>query len=229
MAAELQECACNDYNTEGDVVVVTGFGPFGAHKINASWESVKLLTDTGIEKELGIQLVTEQVPVVYSCVEKQVPKLWETYKPLLVVHVGVSDLAGCLTIEKCATKSGYTKIDEQGLKPEQGVCCIGDKDRIQCALNVNRVTEEINKKASCIRACTSSFAGLYLCEYTYYTSLSIDPGRTVFIHVPVLDRPYTAQQIAQGLAEIITLLVEQLRTANGDHKENYIQLERNEL
>ena len=78
----------------------------------------------------------------------------------LVVHVGVSDLAGCLTIEKCAAKSGYTKIDVQGSKPDKGVCCIGDKDKIQCALNVNRVTEEINRKASCIQACTSSSAGL---------------------------------------------------------------------
>lgn len=229
MAAQVQDCVCDGYSTQNNTVIVTGFGPFGAHKINASWESVKLLKDTDIEKELGIHLVTEQVPVVYSCVEKQVPKLWETYKPLLVVHVGVSDLAGCLTIEKCAAKTGYTKIDVWGSTPEKGECCIGDKEKIQCALNVNKVTEEINKKASCIRVCTSTFAGLYLCEYTYYTSLSIDPGRTVFVHVPVLNRPYSAQQIAEGLAEIIALLVEQLRTANNNHKENYLQLEKNEL
>lgn len=69
----------------------------------------------------------------------------------------------------------------------------------------------------------------FLCEYIYYTSLSIDPGRTVFVHVPVLDKPYTAQQIAQGLAEIISLLVEQLRSANGDHKDNYLPPKKNEL
>lgn len=77
-----------------------------------------------------------------------------------MVHVGVSDLAGCLTIEKCAAKTGYTKIDVQGLKPMQGVCCIGDKDKIQCSLNVNKITDDINKKASCIWVCTSSSAGL---------------------------------------------------------------------
>lgn len=84
MAADSQDCVCTDYSTQSNVVVVTGFGPFGGHQINASWESVKLLKDTDIEKELGIQLVTEQVPVVYSCVEKQVPRLWETYKPLVI-------------------------------------------------------------------------------------------------------------------------------------------------
>lgn len=83
MSAEMQECLCDNYTTQSNIVVVTGFGPFGPHKINASWESVKLLKDTDIEKELGIQLVTEQVPVVYNCVEKRVPKLWETYKPLV--------------------------------------------------------------------------------------------------------------------------------------------------
>lgn len=69
----------------------------------------------------------------------------------------------------------------------------------------------------------------FLCEYIYYTSLSIDPGRTVFVHVPVLDKPYTAQQIAQGLSEIIALLVEQLRSANSDHKDNYLPPTKNEL
>jgi pyroglutamyl-peptidase len=64
-----------------DVVLVTGFGPFGEHKINASWESVKLLPGTDIEKELGIQLVTVEIPVEYSYVQQNIPALWDVYKP----------------------------------------------------------------------------------------------------------------------------------------------------
>jgi hypothetical protein len=64
-----------------DVVLVTGFGPFGEHKTNASWESVKLLSATDIEKELGIQLVTMEIPVEYNFVQQNIPALWDAYKP----------------------------------------------------------------------------------------------------------------------------------------------------
>ena len=64
-----------------DVVLVTGFGPFGEHKTNASWESVKLLSATDIEKELAIQLITMEIPVDYSYVQQKIPALWDVYKP----------------------------------------------------------------------------------------------------------------------------------------------------
>lgn len=64
-----------------ETVLVTGFGPFGVHKINASMESVKLLPSLDLEGELGIQLVTKEIPVEYSYVKNQIPQLWEMYKP----------------------------------------------------------------------------------------------------------------------------------------------------
>lgn len=50
----------------------------------------------------------------------------------------------------------------------------------------------------------------YLCEYIYYTSLSINPLRTLFIHVPELNKPYTANQIAKSLEEVLRLCLLQL-------------------
>lgn len=58
-------------------IVVTGFGPFSGHPINASWESVKLLP-----KEIdGFNIITEQIPVVYADVDTRVPYLWKTHNP----------------------------------------------------------------------------------------------------------------------------------------------------
>lgn len=50
----------------------------------------------------------------------------------------------------------------------------------------------------------------YLCEYTYYKSLHVNKGKTVFVHVPPLEKPYTAEELTEGLAEIIKCLLRQV-------------------
>ena len=67
--------------SEKPVVLVTGFGPFGPHKINASWEVVKLLAKLNIDTELGINLIIKEIPVDYKYVRENVPLFWELYKP----------------------------------------------------------------------------------------------------------------------------------------------------
>lgn len=53
------------------------------------------------------------------------------------------------------------------------------------------------------------FSHRYLCEYTYYTSLSIDNTRTLFVHVPDT-QIYSSEQTARGLERIVELCLEQL-------------------
>lgn len=59
-------------------VLVTGFGPFGEHKINASWEAVKLLPEYDLQ---GINLFIEEIEVAYTTVERKVPLLWKEINP----------------------------------------------------------------------------------------------------------------------------------------------------
>lgn len=67
-----------------DTVLVTGFGPFGRHKINASYEAVKLLSSLNLEEELGVRLVTLEIPVIYQTVQEMVPQLWKVYSPKVI-------------------------------------------------------------------------------------------------------------------------------------------------
>ncbi len=64
-----------------ETVLVTGFGPFGVHEVNASFEAVKLLPSLDLERELGVRLVTREIPVVYDYVKSTIPQLWELHKP----------------------------------------------------------------------------------------------------------------------------------------------------
>ena len=56
----------------------------------------------------------------------------------------------------------------------------------------------------------------YVCEFTYFTSLNIDNSRTAFIHVPVLNKPYSAVDLAEGIKAILRVLIEKLRTQQQD-------------
>lgn len=58
-------------------ILVTGFGPFRDHLVNASWESVKLLPDE-ID---GYKIVKKEIPVLYNDVEMKIPALWRELNP----------------------------------------------------------------------------------------------------------------------------------------------------
>jgi len=66
-----------------DTVIVTGFGPFGDHKINASWETVKLLPSLNIEEEFGVKLIIREIPVTYDYIAENVPILWKEHNPMV--------------------------------------------------------------------------------------------------------------------------------------------------
>lgn len=64
-------------------VLVTGFGPFGKHKVNASWEAVKELYERRDElRELhNINLIIDHIPVAYDHVTEKIPQLWKEHEP----------------------------------------------------------------------------------------------------------------------------------------------------
>ena len=55
-----------------------------------------------------------------------------------------------------------------------------------------------------------------MCEFTYFTSLNIDNSRTAFIHVPVLNKPYSAADLAKGIKAILRVLIQKLRAQQQD-------------
>jgi pyroglutamyl-peptidase len=50
----------------------------------------------------------------------------------------------------------------------------------------------------------------YLCDFIYYSSLSIDRSRTAFIHVPPLNRRYNSSQLAEALRIAIRAMIDQI-------------------
>nr|CAG4638778.1 EOG090X0F1W [Cyclestheria hislopi] len=200
-----------------DRVLVTGFGPFGTHEINASWEAVKLLPNTGIEKELNISLIVHEIPVEYDYVKRNIPILWQVYKPKLTIHVGVSGSAHEVNLERQAFNSGYKSRDNCDCVPVDNQCIPGAPDCVQTGLNMGLVCQQMIDSSCEVTACVSDDPGRFLCDYIYYSSLNIDASRAAFIHVPVLGKPYTALQLAQALKIAIKSMLEQVRANDAKH------------
>ncbi|XP_028407110.1 pyroglutamyl-peptidase 1-like [Dendronephthya gigantea] len=195
-------------------VLVTGFGPFGEHKINASWEAVKELESIGFGN--NINLTTQEIPVEYETVSALIPALWQKYKPRVCVHVGVSGFTDVVQLETCAHNLDYCREDISYKCPSRNSCVLGGSECLQTDLNVEKICQEVDSKLCPCKLETSCDAGRYLCEFIYYSSLhqSLKPEHTgssvVFIHVPVLDQPYTKTQLGQTLKFVILQILKQL-------------------
>ncbi|XP_064618535.1 pyroglutamyl-peptidase 1-like [Lineus longissimus] len=197
-----------DAAEEKETVIVTGFGPFKSHDVNASWSAVKELERLGLDDKYN--LVVAEIPVEYDTVNDIIPKMWRSHKPHLVVHVGVSGIARNLTLEQCAHNDGITMEDVKGRVPLTHCCIEGSPKKLTSELQMNVICDKVNRCGCGVTSVVSHDPGRYLCNYIFYKSLDIDPSRTAFIHVPILGNPYTAEELAIGLKMSVMQMLEQL-------------------
>ncbi|XP_075720732.1 pyroglutamyl-peptidase 1 isoform X2 [Rhinoderma darwinii] len=166
-------------------IVVTGFGPFGEHAVNASWVAVQL-----------------------------------------IVHVGVSGMASAITLEKCGHNKGYQGLDNRQFCPDKQCCVEGGPECLQSSIDMDVVCERISAAGLDVQFTVSTDAGRYLCDFTYYTSLYESHGKSVFIHVPPLGKPYTAAQLGRALQTILQVILDMVEQSedqiNCDNKQDYL-------
>uniref|UniRef100_A0A5F9CBS7 Pyroglutamyl-peptidase I n=2 Tax=Oryctolagus cuniculus TaxID=9986 RepID=A0A5F9CBS7_RABIT len=72
-------------------VVVTGFGPFGEHTVNASWIAVQELEKLGLGDSVDLHVY--EIPVEYKTVQRLIPALWEKHSPQVPVRLHLLHVA----------------------------------------------------------------------------------------------------------------------------------------
>ncbi|XP_031715373.1 pyroglutamyl-peptidase 1 isoform X1 [Anarrhichthys ocellatus] len=146
-------------------VVVTGFGPFGEHTVNASWVAVQELKKLGLGGEVNLHV--SEVPVEYQTVQSLVPSLWKKYHPLLVVHVGVSGMATTVTLEKCGRNHGYKGLDNSSFCPDSQCCIVGGPDCINSVIDMESVCKRVTASGLGVTVSVSKDAGSLIAGKTW--------------------------------------------------------------
>ncbi|KAH8242315.1 hypothetical protein KR032_000344 [Drosophila birchii] len=220
-------------SSDRKLIVVSGFGPFVGHEsINASWEAVKLLPDVLSYNGEDYDLEKRLVPVEYSAVDDAVTEIWSR-EPHLVIHVGVSGVAKCVYVEKLAYNHKFRRPDNSGNYLPNGSCELqrnGRANVLRCGLDVDKIVVTVNatcdecvapnkpttttphndnpKTPSATKA--SKNVGDFLCGYIYLKSLDMDTKRSLFVHVPPIDKPFSTEKTSEILFKIVEQCVQQV-------------------
>lgn len=178
-----------------------------------------------------------EIPVEYEAVDKAIENIWSR-RPTLVIHCGVHGMATCVNVEKLAYNNNFIKPDYAGKYLPEGKACLQNcpakKTAIFCKLNLKKIIEVITENCGCTpdyakdlgvpelnspKICKiSKEVGNYLCGYIYLKSLDRDCCRSLFIHVPPLDKPFSAEKLSEVVLKITEECLRQvLEEGNNDN------------
>jgi len=192
---------------EPQTVLLTGFGPFGQHEVNPSWELVKQFEGNRCG---SLRMKTLHVPVGYREVDAAIAGAVEDKSKIaLAIHCGVG-LPGQICLEQFARNKSYEKKDANGKMNGKDKCVEDGPDVIETRIDVTAVSRrclESNPKA---KVKVSTDAGLYLCEYIYYRSMSVLKVPTIFVHVPPVGAPHSMDELLEGMKHVIARTVEEV-------------------
>ncbi|XP_067871644.1 pyroglutamyl-peptidase 1 [Heterodontus francisci] len=203
-------------DSNSQLVLVTGFGPFRQYITNPSWAAVQELKKLGLGE--NVRLETVELPVHYQRTRELVTKMWEVQEPQLAVHVGVAIASKTIILEQLAKNHGYKDHDICGFCPVGNCCIEGGPEKIESLINMRAICKKLSWFD--IGIIHSRDAGRYLCEYAYYLSLHHGNRKAGFIHVPRLSNGLTVERLGKVLQLIIQEMLGHLETT--PHRKQFL-------
>jgi len=172
--------------------LVTGFEPFAEFRSNSSWDALQILRP-GWSDAIAIL----RLPVDHAAAHRELRRALEELKPRAVLCTGLAR-GEVFRIEQRARRPAAL-VDELGEPESNGRW---PWEEMQCALD-----------ESGVRGVTSTDAGQYVCESTYWSLLNYAtasaPEFAAFLHVP----PESDRVPLTIIARSVGLVVERRLTA----------------
>lgn len=193
-----------------NVVLVTGFEPFGGEKINPSQEVARALHGRVIA---GHRVAGETLPCVFGESVKELRRQLKRHTPVLVIGVGQAPRAE-ITPERVAINVDDARIaDNAGAQPIDRAIVKSGPTAYWSTLPVKAIVDALRKKK--IPASVSQTAGTFVCNHAFYGLMHALRGnrrvRGGFIHVPLLPEQARKGQASlplKTMIEAIALAVE---------------------
>ncbi len=177
-----------------DVVLVTGFEPFGGDARNPSWEVCERLPGS----IAGLRVEVQRVPCEFLTSIQIVAEAIERLRPALVICLGLAGGRTQLSVERVAINTDDARIaDNAGARPIDEPIAPDGPPAYFATLPVKAMVAAMRKAG--VPAEVSNSAGTYVCNHLMYGVLhfiaaSGKKARAGFIHVPyaedqVLEKP----------------------------------------
>ena len=166
------------------VLLITGFDPFGGDSINPSWEAVKKLPD-----RIGNwKLCKLEIPTVFGLAAQTVLEKAQEVAPAAILCLGVAAGRSAVTPERIGINVRSARIpDNRGNQPKEEPVIPGGEDGLFSTMRVSAMAAAI--EAMGLPGAVSNTAGTFVCNDTLYTLLHHYQGTGVkvgFLHVPQL-------------------------------------------
>ena len=177
-----------------EVVLVTGFDPFGGESLNPSWEICTRLP----RAIAGMRVEILRVPCEFRRSIEVAAEAIERHRPKLVILLGQAGGRAHLSVERVAINvDDARQPDNAGAAPVDEAIALEGPPAYFATLPVKAVARAM--RAAGVPAEVSNSAGTYVCNHLMYGVLhflaaSGAGGRAGFIHLPyaeeqVLDKP----------------------------------------
>lgn len=167
--------------------LITGFEPFGTHKVNPS-ERLALTLDG--KRISGVTISGRILPVVYAGLGQRIASLLDELQPDLVIALGLAPGESDIRLERFAVNLADAELpDNAGAEPSDAPVVPGGPVAFAATLPLRQIARAIAQEGIKVRL--SNSAGTYLCNAALYHLLATlaQQGRTIpcgFIHLPDL-------------------------------------------
>ncbi len=159
--------------------LVTGYEPFGQHKVNPSELIVERLREAVSGELDGVELVTAVIPVSFRRAGERLLGLLEEHRPDIAVSLGLWAGASYVTVERVAVNIMDARIpDNDGYQPVDEPIVPGGPTAYFSTLPVKAIVKALREAG--IPAAVSNSAGTFLCNYAMYTLLHSGATRGCF-------------------------------------------------
>ena len=173
-----------------EVVLVTGFAPFGGESVNPSWDICAQLG----EEIAGMRVETVRVPCEFRRSIEVVADAIERFHPLFVICLGQAGGRTHLGVERVAINVDDARApDNKGAQPVDEFIAANGPPAYFASVPIKAMAAAM--RAAGAPAEVSNSAGTYVCNHLmygvlHYLEASGHRARAGFIHVP-----YSEEQV----------------------------------
>ena len=196
-----------------DWILVTGFGPFPGVEINPTQLLAERLNG---EQYQGMSVVSCLLDVSFDRAATQLYEALSSGWPRFIVHFGVATGSSCISVETQGVNCKSAEVPDVDGELFQS-CVVNASHPLNTILYTSIPTEQLVRSLNDhgYAALSSDDAGRYVCNATYFNSLSYVAESavstpSVFIHMPMVAHPenknskaWTSDRLYESAAHII--------------------------